>query len=83
MGFFKYSPQVFYMLEPYESFEIIQKARERYKTDHELMFTAISNALGCAFNKKYKYKDVFNENNVKIEVTEEERQEMKEFLNNW
>ena len=47
------------------------------------MYVAISNALGCAFDNKYKYKDVFKDKKENAEITEDEREEMKNFLENW
>ena len=34
-------------------------------------------------DKKYKYKDVFKSNKANSEVTEDEREKMKNFLENW
>ena len=83
MGFLQLSPQVFSALEPCECEEMIAKARDRYKFDHELMYIAISNALGSAFSKNYKYNNVFEKKEIKKEVTEEERQRIKEYFENW
>lgn len=85
MGFLQLSPQVFSALEPCECEEMIAKARYSYihKFDHELMYIAISNALGSAFSKNYKYNNVFEKKEIKKEVTEEERQRIKEYFENW
>lgn len=83
MGFLQLSPQVFFMLEPYECEELLVKAKERYEFDHRLMYIAITNALGSAFGKNYKYNDIFKKSNVKKEVDEEEKQRMKEYFENW
>lgn len=71
------------MLEPYECEELIVKARERYKFDHELMYIATRNAIGSVFAKGYKYEDVFKSSEQKKEVTKEEKQELKEYFENW
>lgn len=83
VGFLKYSPQSFFVLEPFEAIEIISKAKTRFKFEHELMYISVRNAIGSMFSKGYKYQDVFKENEAKKEVTEEEKQQMKEFLENW
>ncbi|SCI51445.1 Uncharacterised protein [uncultured Clostridium sp.] len=83
VGFLNYSPQAFFMLEPCECFEIMQKARTRFKFEHELMYVAFSNAIGSAFSKNYKYNDVFKSSKSKKEVTKEEKQRMKEYFENW
>lgn len=83
MGFLQLSPQVFSMLEPFECEELLAKAKERYEFDHRLMYTAITNALGGAFNKNYRYNDVFEKSNVKKEVTKEEKEKLKEYFENW
>lgn len=63
--------------------EIIKKAKERFRFEHELMYIATRNAIASVFSKGYKYQDVFKESEAKKEVTEEEKQQMKEFLENW
>lgn len=83
MGFLQLSPQVFYNLEPIECLEVLKKAKEKYKIDHRLMYIAITNALGSALDKNYKYKDVFENSNVKKEVDEDEKQRLKEYFENW
>ena len=47
------------------------------------MYTAITNALGSAFNKNYRYNDVFDRKEVKKEVTQEEKQKLKEYFESW
>lgn len=71
------------MLEPYECEELIVKARERYKFDHELMYIAVRNAIGTSFGKGYKYESVFDKAENKKEVNEEEKQKLKEYFENW
>ena len=83
MGYFNFSPQVFLLCEPTEVIDIITKAKEKQKDEHELMYMAVTNALGCALDKKYKYKDVFKDKKANAEVTEDEREKMKNFLENW
>ena len=82
MGFLQLSPQVFFMSEPCECIEIMEKTRNRYKFDHELQYIAISNALGKAFSKNYKYNDVFKKSSKK-EVDAQEKERMKEYFESW
>lgn len=84
MGFLKYSPRVFFTLEPVEVLEIIKRAKERIKLDHELQYVAFSNALGKALAKGYKYFDIFEkETTSKKEVSEEEKEYLKDYFENW
>ena len=83
MGFLNYTPQAFFILEPVEILDIMDQARQRIKFEHELQYVAVANAIGGAFNKKHKYQDVFKEETQKKQVTEEEREEMKKFFENW
>ena len=82
VGFFKFPPHFFYMHEPVELLKILDKARERDKYEHELMYLATRNAVGQFLSKKYKYFDYFKQSK-KREVTEDERQKMKEYLESW
>ena len=43
----------------------MEKARTRFKYEHELMYVAIINALGKSNSKTYKYYDVFKNNDKK------------------
>lgn len=61
----------------------MEKARQRYKFDHDLMYIATRNAVGGLFSKNYKYEDVFGKENQKKEVTDEEREQMKKYLESW
>lgn len=70
------------MLEPRECIEVLSKAKDRYRFDHELEYIAISNALGKAFSKNYKYNDVFKDSDNK-EINEDEKQKMREYFENW
>ena len=74
----------FFILEVVEVVKLLEKMRERIEYEHKLQFVAISNALGKAFNKSYKYNDLFEkkENNKK-EVTQKEREELKTYFENW
>ena len=85
MGTLGYSPQSFFVLEPVECLDIMNASRKRLQYEHELQYTAMLNALGNVFIKNYTYKDVFKSNNerTKKEVTEEEKADMKNFLENW
>lgn len=85
MGTLKYSPQVFLDLEPYECMELIEKCREREEIEHRLLYLAVRNAIGVCLSKKYKYEDIFKKekNNQQKEVTEEERQRLKEYFESW
>lgn len=83
VGFLKFPLNDFYELEPYECVEIMEKARTRFKYEHELMYVAIMNALGKSNSKTYKYYDVFKNNDKKTTVTDEERAEMIAYLQEW
>lgn len=74
----------FFICEVIEVVKLLEKMRERIEYEHKLQFVAISNALGKAFNKSYKYNDLFEkkENNKK-EVTQKEREELKTYFENW
>lgn len=65
--------------------ELIKKAREQVEVEHRLMYIAVRNAIGVCISKKYKYEDVFGKenNNSRKEVTEEERQRLKEYFESW
>lgn len=63
--------------------ELLEKARERLKFEHELQYIATVNAIGVTFNKNHKYHDVFKEEKKKKQVTDEEREEMRKYLENW
>ena len=86
MGFLHYSPQDFFVLEPVECLEVLEKAKERIRLDHELQYIATINAIGVAFSdkkNKYEYFDVFNAKKKKTQVTEREKEDMKEYFKNW
>jgi hypothetical protein len=72
------------MLEVVEVAKILEKMRDRLKFEHELQYIAICNALGKNFSKNYKYFDVFEKKEAKKkEVSEEEREELKNYFENW
>ena len=48
------------------------------------MYIAICNALGKNFSKNYKYYDVFEKKEAKKkEITQEEKEELKDYFMNW
>ena len=74
----------FFILEVVEVVKLLEKMRSRVEYEHKLQFVAISNALGSAFNKNYKYNDLFeNKKAIKKEVTQEEREELKAYFESW
>ena len=74
----------FFILEVVEVVKLLEKMRDRIEYEHKLQFVAISNALGKAFNKSYKYNDLFeNKKAIKKEVTQEEREELKAYFESW
>ena len=74
----------FFMLEVVEVVKILEKMRDRLKFEHELQYIAICNALGKNFSKNYKYYDVFEKKEAKKkEVTQEEKEELKNYFENW
>ena len=83
MGTLGYSPQSFFILEPYECIDIIEASRKRFQFEHELQFIAMLNAIGPMYIKNYKYRDIFKDNKAKKEVTEEEKEDMKKMLEDW
>ena len=74
----------FFLLEVVEVLKLLEKMKSRIQFEHELMYIAICNALGKNFSKNYKYYDVFEKKEAKKkEVTEEEREELKDYFMNW
>lgn len=65
--------------------ELIEKAKEKEEVEHKLLYLAVRNAIGTCLSKRYKYEDVFEKvNNRDLkEVTEEERQRLKEYFESW
>ena len=74
----------FFMLEVVEVVKILEKMRDRLKFEHELQYIAICNALGKNFSKNYRYVDIFEKKETKKkEVTQEEKEELKNYFENW
>ena len=74
----------FFVCEVVDVKRLLEKMRDRIKYEHELQYIAMCNAIGKNFSKNYKYVDVFEKKEVrKKEVTQEERQELKTYFENW
>ena len=74
----------FFICEVIEVVKLLEKKRDRLKFEHELQYIAICNALGKNFSKGYKYIDIFEKKeNKKKEVTQEEKEELKSYFDNW
>ena len=74
----------FFICEVKEILKLLEKMKNRIQFEHELMYVAICNALGKNFSKNYKYFDVFEKKEAKKkEVSEEEREELKNYFENW
>ena len=74
----------FFICEVIEVVKLLEKMKDRLKFAHELQYIAIFNALGKNFSKNYKYFDVFEKKEIKKkEVTQEEREELKSYFENW
>ena len=74
----------FFMLEVVEVVKVLEKMRDRLKFEHELEYIAICNALGKNFSKNYRYVDIFEKKEAKKkEVTQEEKEELKNYFENW
>ena len=74
----------FFICEVKEILKLLEKMKNRIQFDHELMYIAICNALGKNFSKNYKYYDVFEKKEAKKkEVTQEEKEELKDYFMNW
>ena len=84
IGFYNMPLASFFVCEVIEVVKLLEKMRDRIKFEHELQYIAISNALGKNFSKGYKYVDIFEKKkNVKKEVTDEEREELKSYFESW
>ena len=86
MGFYKISTLDFFVSEPVEIIELIEKAKLRIQYDHELQYIAFLNALGKSNSKNYKYFNAFEEpkkKKKKTTVTEEEKEDMINYFNSW
>ena len=74
----------FFICEVKEILKLLEKMKNRIQFEHELMYIAICNALGKNFSKNYKYYDVFEKKEAKKkEVTEKEKEELKNYFENW
>ena len=84
IGFYNMPMASFFLLEVVEVLKLLEKMKSRIQFEHELMYIAICNALGKNFSKNYKYYDVFEKKEAKKkEVTEEEKEELKDYFMNW
>ena len=74
----------FFICEVKEILKLLEKMKNRIQFEHELMYIAICNALGKNFSKNHKKFDVFEKKEAKKkEVSEEEREELKNYFENW
>ena len=74
----------FFICEVKEILKLLEKMKNRIQFEHELMYIAICNALGKNFSKNYKYYDVFEKKEAKKkEVTQVEKEELKNYFENW
>ena len=74
----------FFICEVKEILKLLEKMKNRIQFEHEIMYIAICNALGKNFSKNYKYYDVFEKKEAKKkEVTQEEKEELKNYFENW
>ena len=84
IGFYNMPMASFFICEVKEILKLLEKMKNRIQFEHELMYIAISNALGKNFSKNYKYYDVFEKKEAKKkEVTQEEKEELKNYFENW
>ena len=84
IGFYNMPMASFFICEVKEILKLLEKMKNRIQFEHELMYIAICNALGKNFSKNYKYYDVFEKKEVKKkEVTQEEKEELKDYFMNW
>ena len=84
IGFYNMPMASFFICEVKEILKLLEKMKNRMQFEHELMYIAICNALGKNFSKNYKYYDVFEKKEAKKkEVTQEEKEELKNYFENW
>ena len=84
IGFYNMPMASFFVCEVKEILKLLEKMKNRIQFEHELMYIAICNALGKNFSKNYKYYDVFEKKEAKKkEVTQEEKEELKNYFENW
>lgn len=72
-------------LEPREVVLVLEKASNRLEFDHYSNFSAIKNAIGLAFSKGYKYENIFEKTKTqsKKEISEEEKEDLINYFENW
>ena len=74
----------FFVCEVVDVKRLLKKMRDRIKYEHELQYVALCNAIGKNFSKNYKYFDVFEKEDAKKkEVTRQEKDKMRSYLDNW
>ena len=74
----------FFICEVIEVVKLLEKMKDRLKFEHELEYIAICNAIGKNFSINYKYFDIFEKKeNKKKEVTQEEKENLKTYFENW
>ena len=84
IGFYNMPMASFFICEVKEILKLLEKMKNRIQFEHELMYIAICNALGKNFSKNYKDYDVFEKKEAKKkEVTQEEKEELKNYFENW
>ena len=84
IGFYNMPVASFFICEVVEVVKLLEKMKDRLKFEHELQYVAICNAIGKNFSKNYKYLDIFEKKeNRKKEVTQEEKEKLKSYFNNW
>ena len=84
IGFYNMPMASFFICEVKEILKLLEKMKNRIQFEHELMYIAICNALGKNFSKNYKYYYVFEKKEAKKkEVTQEEKEELKNYFENW
>ena len=84
VGFYNIPIDSFFICEVKEILKLLEKMKSRIQFEHELMDISICNALGKNFSKNYKYYDVFEKKEAKKkEVTQEEKEELKNYFENW
>ena len=84
IGFYNMPMASFFICEVKEILKLLEKMKNRIQFEHELMYIAICNALGKNFSKNYKYYDVIEKKEAKKkEVTQEEKEELKNYFENW
>ena len=74
----------FFVCEVVDVKRLLKKMRDRIKYEHELQYVALCNAIGKNFSKNYKYFNMFEKEDAKKkEVTRQEKDKMRSYLDNW